>query len=181
MTEQIICAGFGGQGVLLAGQILAYAGLAEGKNVSWLPAYGPEMRGGTANCNVVVSDEEVASPVVVEADCAIVMNRPSMEMFERAVRPNGLLIMNSDLIEVQPARGDIKVLRIPANSLAEQAGSVKAANMVMLGAYNACVCIVENKTIIQCLEKVMGEKKKHLIPLNEKAIDMGMEAAKKQL
>ncbi len=181
MTEQIICAGFGGQGVLLAGQILAYAGLAEGKNVSWLPAYGPEMRGGTANCNVVVSDEEVASPVVVEADCAIVMNRPSMEMFERAVRPNGLLIMNSDLIEVQPTRGDIKVLRIPANRLAEQAGSVKAANMVMLGAYNACVRIVENKTIIQCLEKVMGEKKKHLIPLNEKAIDMGMEAAKKQL
>ncbi|MDL2236507.1 2-oxoacid:acceptor oxidoreductase family protein [Christensenellaceae bacterium OttesenSCG-928-K19] len=180
MTEQIICAGFGGQGVLLAGQILAYAGLEEGKNVSWLPSYGPEMRGGTANCNVVVSDEEVASPVVVEADCAIVMNRPSMEMFEQAVKPGGLLIMNSDLIEVEPSRDDIRVLRIPANSLAEQAGSVKAANMVVLGVYNACANIVDNKTIIKCLEKLMGEKKKHLIPLNEKAIDMGSGEAKKQ-
>lgn len=181
MTEQVICAGFGGQGVLLAGQILAYAGLEEGKQVSWLPSYGPEMRGGTANCNVVVSDEEVASPVVVEADCAIVMNRPSMEMFEKAVKPGGLLIINSDLIEVEPTRSDIKVIKVPANTLAEQAGSTKAANMVILGAYNACANVVENKTIIKCLEKLMGEKKKHLIPMNEKAIDMGMEEAKKQV
>jgi 2-oxoglutarate ferredoxin oxidoreductase subunit gamma len=180
MTEQIIFAGFGGQGVLLAGQIMAYAGMEEGKNVSWLPSYGPEMRGGTANCNVVVSDEEVASPVVVEADCAVVMNRPSMEMFEKSVKPGGLLIMNSDLIEVEPTRTDIKVLRIPANSIAEQAGSIKAANMVILGAYNACANLVDNKTIVKCLEKVMGEKRKHLIPMNEKAIDMGMQEAKKQ-
>lgn len=181
MTEQIIFAGFGGQGVLLAGQIVAYAGMEEGKNVSWLPSYGPEMRGGTANCNVVVSDEEVASPVVVEADCAVVMNRPSMEMFESAIRPGGLLLLNSDLIEVEPTRTDIKIIRIPANTLAEQAGTIKAANMVILGAYNACVNLVDNKTIIACLEKIMGEKKKHLIPMNEQALAMGAQAAREQL
>lgn len=178
MTEHIIFAGFGGQGVLLAGQIMAYAGLEEGKNVSWLPSYGPEMRGGTANCNVVISDEEVASPVVVEADCAVVMNRPSMEQFEKAVKPGGVLIINSDLIEVEPKREDITVYKIPANTLAQQAGSIKAANMVVLGAYNACAHAVDNKTIINCLAKLMGEKKKHLIPMNEKALEAGANAVK---
>ncbi len=178
MTEQIILAGFGGQGVLLAGQILAYAGLSEGKNVSWLPSYGPEMRGGTANCNVVVSDDEVGSPVVVEADCAIVMNRPSLEKFEKDIKAGGLLIINSDLVTIEPTRTDLKVLKVAANTLAEQAGSQKAANMVVLGAYNACSNLVQNKTIIECLSKIMGEGKKHLIPLNEKAIELGAQAAK---
>ncbi|MBC5648087.1 2-oxoacid:acceptor oxidoreductase family protein [Christensenella tenuis] len=178
MTEQIILAGFGGQGVLLAGQIIAYAGMNEGKNVSWLPSYGPEMRGGTANCNVVVSDEEVGSPVVVEADCLIVMNRPSLEKYEKDLKPGGLLLLDSDLIEIEPTRSDIKVIKVPANSLAEQAGSIKAANMVMLGAYNACAHVVQNKTIIECLEKIMGEKKAHLIPMNEQALELGAQAAK---
>jgi len=173
MTQNIIFAGFGGQGVLLAGQIIAYAGLSEGKNVSWLPSYGPEMRGGTANCNVVVSDEEVASPVVVEADCAVVMNRPSLEQFESAVKPGGVLIINSDLIEVEPTRTDITVYKVPANSLAEEAGSIKAANMVVLGAYNACAHAVADESIIKSLEKLMGERKKHLIPMNEKAMAAG--------
>jgi len=162
MTEQIILAGFGGQGVLLAGQIIAYAGMNEGKNVSWLPSYGPEMRGGTANCNVVVSDEEVGSPVVVEADCLIVMNRPSLEKYEKDLKPGGLLLLDSDLIEIEPTRSDIKVIKVPANSLAEQAGSIKAANMVMLGAYNACAHVVQNKTIIEC----------------EQALELGAQAAK---
>ena len=104
MTEEIILAGFGGQGVLLAGQISAYAGMNEGKNVSWLPSYGPEMRGGTANCNVVVSDGEVGSPVVVDADCVLVMNRPSLEKYEKDLKPGGLLLINSDLIEIEPTR-----------------------------------------------------------------------------
>lgn len=181
MSEQIIFAGFGGQGVLLAGQVLAYAGMKEGKNVSWLPSYGPEMRGGTANCNVVISDEEVASPVVVEADCAVVMNRPSMEQFETAVKPGGYLIMNSDLIEIEPNRADITVIKIPANTLAEEAGTLKAANMVILGAYNACRNIVDNATILKALEKIMGERKKHLIPLNEKALELGKKAAEEQI
>ncbi len=178
MTEQIILAGFGGQGVLLAGQIIAYAGMNEGKNVSWLPSYGPEMRGGTANCNVVVSDEEVGSPVVVEADCVLVMNRPSLEKYEKDLKPGGLLLMNSDLIEIEPTRSDVKVIKVPANTLAEKVGSVKAANMVMLGAYNACANVVDNKTIIDCLAKIMGEKKAHLIPMNEQALEAGAQAAK---
>ena len=115
MTEEIIFAGFGGQGVLLAGQVVTYAGMEAGKHVSWLPSYGPEMRGGTSNCSVVVSDEEVASPVVLDADSIVAMNRPSMEKFESAVKPGGVLVMNSDLIEIEPTRDDIKVIRIPAN------------------------------------------------------------------
>ncbi|MEF9864575.1 MAG: 2-oxoacid:acceptor oxidoreductase family protein [Christensenellaceae bacterium] len=178
MTEQIILAGFGGQGVLLAGQIIAYAGMNEGKNVSWLPSYGPEMRGGTANCNVVVSDGEVGSPVVVEADCLLVMNRPSLEKYEKDLKSGGLLLINSDLIEVEPKRTDIKIIKVPANTLAEQAGSIKAANMVMLGAYNACAKVVKNKTIIECLAKIMGAKKAKLIPMNETALQLGADAAK---
>ncbi len=181
MTEQIIVAGFGGQGVLLAGQILAYAGMEEGKNVSWFPSYGPEMRGGTANCNVVISSDEVASPVVVDADCAIVMNKASLMQFEKNVKPGGYLIVNTDLVDIKPTRDDIKVIDIAANKIAESAGSIKAANMVILGAYNACKNVVENKTIIKCLEKIMGERKKHLIPMNEKAIELGKEAALAQL
>ena len=178
MTEQIILAGFGGQGMLLAGQIIAYAGMNEGKNVSWLPSYGPEMRGGTANCSVVVSDDEVGSPVVVEADCVIVMNRPSLEKYEDVLKPGGLLILNSDLIEIEPKRTDIKVVKVAANSIAEQAGSIKAANMVILGAYNECKKVVQNKTIIECLANIMGEKKAKLIPMNEHALEMGAQAAR---
>lgn len=178
MMEQIILAGFGGQGVLLAGQVIAYAGMNEGKNVSWLPSYGPEMRGGTANCNVVVSDDEVGSPVVVEADCVIVMNRPSLEKYEKDLKPGGLLLLDSDLIEIEPTRKDIKIIKIPANTLAQQAGNAKAANMVMLGAYNECAHVVENGTIIECLASIMGKKKAHLIPMNEKALELGANAAK---
>ena len=123
MTEQVIMAGFGGQGMLLAGQILAYAGLDEGKNVSWLPSYGPEMRGGTANCCVIVSDEEIGSPVVAEADTVIVMNRPSLDKYESAVKTGGLLIINSSLIDQKSTREDIDVVYVPANELAEELGT----------------------------------------------------------
>lgn len=181
MTEEIIFAGFGGQGVLLAGQVVTYAGMESGKHVSWLPSYGPEMRGGTSNCNVVVSDEEVASPVVLDADSVVAMNRPSMEKFENAVKPGGVLIMNSDLIEIEPTRTDIKVIRIPANTLAEEAGNIRAANMVALGALNACRHLLTDEAIIAALTKIMGERKKKLIPLNEKALELGEEAARKQL
>lgn len=181
MTEEIIFAGFGGQGVLLAGQIVTYAGMEEGKYVSWLPSYGPEMRGGTANCAVVVSDEEIASPVVSQADSVIVMNRPSLGMFESAVKPGGLLILNTDLIEDEPQRDDIQIVRIPANTLAEEAGTIRAANMVILGAFNACRQLLDDETVIACLAKIMGERKKHLIPVNEKAMALGREAAAAQI
>ena len=176
--EQIILAGFGGQGVLLAGQLLAYAGLMEEKNVSWLPSYGPEMRGGTANCCVIVTDNEVGSPVVTEADTVIVMNRPSLDKYESFVKKGGLLIINSTLIDKKATRDDIDVLYVPANELAEQAGSVKAANMVALGAYLERTHIVQNKNVIAALEKIMGAKKTKLIPLNEKALELGAECAK---
>ena len=176
--EQIILAGFGGQGVLLAGQLLAYAGLMEEKNVSWLPSYGPEMRGGTANCCVIVTDGDVGSPIVTEADTVIVMNRPSLDKYESFVKKGGLLIINSTLIDKKATRDDIDVLYVPANQLAEQAGSVKAANMVALGAYLERTHIVQNKSVIAALEKIMGAKKTKLIPLNEKALELGAECAK---
>ena len=181
MLEQVVFAGFGGQGVLFAGQVLAYSGMIEGKQVSWLPSYGPEMRGGTANCNVVISEDEVASPVVTDADCAIVMNRPSLEMFEKTIHPGGWLVLNSDLIAVEPLRKDIKIVKIPANSLAEQAGNVKAANMVVLGAYNSLAAIVQKETIIEALSHIMGESKRHLIHMNEKALELGEAVAGRQI
>ena len=178
MTQQIIMAGFGGQGMLLAGQILAYAGLEEGKNVSWLPSYGPEMRGGTANCSVVVSDEDISAPCFSEADCVIAMNRPSLEKYESYVRPGGLLIINSSLIDIKTTRTDVDTVYIEANRIAESIGTVKAANMVALGAYIEKTGIVKPETAIKCLAAKMGEKKAKLIPLNEKAMKAGAEAAK---
>lgn len=178
MTQQVIMAGFGGQGMLLAGQILAYAGLEEGKNVSWLPSYGPEMRGGTANCSVVVSDSEIGAPVFSEADTVIVMNRPSLEKFESAVKPGGILIVNSSLIDIKATRDDIKVVYIEANKIAEEVGSSKAANMVALGAYIELAKTVKPETAIKCLAKKMGERKAKLIPMNEKAMAEGAKATK---
>ena len=164
--------------MLLAGQILAYAGLMEEKNVSWLPSYGPEMRGGTANCSVIVSDDEVGSPIVVEADTVIVMNRPSLDKYESFVKKGGLLIINSSLIDKKAEREDIEVLYVPANELAGQAGSEKAANMVVLGAYLAKSHAVKKESIIKVLEHLMEGKKARHIPMNEKALDMGAECAK---
>ena len=134
MEKRMIIAGFGGQGVLLIGQLIAYAGMLADKEVSWMPSYGPEMRGG-ANCAVVVSDEPVASPKVEEADLVIAMNRPSMELFEKALVPGGVLIYNSSLIDVKPTRQDIQVVAVPCNDIANDLGSLRSTNMVMLGAY----------------------------------------------
>jgi 2-oxoglutarate ferredoxin oxidoreductase subunit gamma len=135
MIEQVIMAGFGGQGVMSMGQLLAYSGMLEGKNVSWLPSYGPEMRGGTANCNVIVSDDEIGSPIVTEATAVIAMNLPSLDKFEHSVMPGGTLIINSSLIERKCSRTDIDVFYIPANEIADELGNNRVANMVMLGAY----------------------------------------------
>ena len=178
MTQQVIMAGFGGQGMLLAGQILAYAGLEEGKNVSWLPSYGPEMRGGTACCSVVVSDEEIGAPCFSEADTVIVMNRPSLEKYEASVKAGGLLIVNSTLIDIKATRDDIEVVYVEINKLAEEVGTVKAANMVALGAYIEKTHAFKPETAIKCLAKKMGEKKAKLIPLNEKAMQAGAQATK---
>lgn len=179
INEKIICAGFGGQGVMLIGQLLAYSGMMEEKQVSWLPSYGPEMRGGTANCNVIVSDEPVASPVITnDATCAIVMNLPSLEKFEASVEEGGKILINSSLIEKKAGRNDIKAYYVPANDIAIDVGNDRVANMVMLGAYLKLTEIVKPETIIEALKKIFGDKKAHLIDVNKTALSQGMAAVK---
>jgi 2-oxoglutarate ferredoxin oxidoreductase subunit gamma len=176
MTEQIIIAGFGGQGVMSMGQLLAYAGMLEGKNVSWLPSYGPEMRGGTANCNVIITDDMVASPIVTQASVVIALNKPSLDKFESAVVPGGMLFVNSSLIDRKSVRDDIDVFYIPANEIADQLGNARIANTVVLGAYLAKTeGSVSPNSIIEALKKVLGPEKQDLIPLNEEALERGAE------
>lgn len=173
MTNEIIIAGFGGQGVLTMGQLLAYAGMTEGKNVSWMPSYGPEMRGGTANCNVIISEDEVGSPIVTEADAVLVMNRPSLDKYEAALKPGGMLFINTSLIDKKATRSDILVYDVPANDIAQQAGNARVANIAMLGAYIAASGVVTKKSVIAAIEYMLGKSKAHLIPVNETAIDQG--------
>lgn len=181
MEERIIAAGFGGQGVMALGQLLTYAGMVEDKNVSWLPSYGPEMRGGTANCNVVISTSPVGSPVVVEATTALVLNKPSLDKFEDAVVPGGRLFINSSLIEDKSTREDIDVLYIPANDIANDLGNTRVANMVMLGAYIEATKTVELESIYEAFTKVFGEHRAHLLPINKEALEKGAEAVRNQM
>lgn len=181
MEERIVCAGFGGQGVMAIGQILTYAGMIEDKYVSWLPSYGPEMRGGTANCGVIISNEAVGSPVVVNSTSAIVMNKPSLDKFEESVVKDGKLFINSSLINQKAVRNDIQVYYIPANEIADSIGNGRVANMVMLGAYLEANKIVKLESILEGFTKVFGENKAHLIPINKKALEKGAEAAREQM
>ena len=174
-----IFAGFGGQGVLLIGKLVAYAGMDEGRNVSWLPSYGPEMRGGTANCSVVVSDDPIASPVLSMADCVITMNTPSRDKFEANVLPGGKLFINSSIIDKKATRTDIDVYYVPCNDIADQLGNPKVLNMAMLGAYLEATKVVGVESVLQALLHSLGEKKAHLIPLNRQAIEMGAESIRK--
>lgn len=176
MTRKIVMAGFGGQGVMAMGQLISYAGMLEGKHVSWYPSYGPEMRGGAANCSVVVSETEVGSPIIAVADDVIVMNEPSLELFESHVRPGGNLLINSSLVTSEPTRTDINVYKIPVNDIAIDIGNARVANMVMLGAYLKATELVEVPSVIKAFTKVYGDKKKKLIPTNEKAIEYGQNA-----
>ncbi|MFZ5975345.1 MAG: 2-oxoacid:acceptor oxidoreductase family protein [Bacillota bacterium] len=176
MEHRIVFAGFGGQGVLSMGMLVTYAGMLEGKEVSWLPSYGPEMRGGTANCNVIVSDEPVSSPIITEPTAAIVMNRPSLDKFESTVEKNGLLFINSSLIEVKSTRDDISVIYVPTNEIAGELGNLRVANMVMLGAVLKKTQVVSIKSVMDSFLKVLGENKAKLIPINERALEAGMNA-----
>ena len=153
-SQQIIFAGFGGQGILSMGKFLAYAGMDADLNVSWLPSYGPEMRGGTANCSVIVQDEPVGSPIVTKADSVVVMNRPSLDKFEDTIVPGGLLILDADLVDRTPVRTDIEIISIPAQTVAEEIGSKTIANMVLLGALVA-------KTGIVSMDKLLASLKAH--------------------
>ncbi|WP_105615988.1 2-oxoacid:acceptor oxidoreductase family protein [Vallitalea okinawensis] len=178
MTEKVIIAGFGGQGVMSIGQMLTYAGMKEDKEVSWLPSYGPEMRGGTANCNVIVSDHMVASPIITEATTVMALNLPSLDKFEKEVRKDGLLIVNSSLIEKKAERDDIKVHYIPANDIAVELGNAKIANMVMLGAFLELTKTVTVESVLEALKKVLGESKAHLVPINREALQKGAECVR---
>ena len=173
MTHEIIMAGFGGQGVMSMGKILAEAALKEGKNVSWLPSYGPEMRGGTANCNVIVSDEPVGAPVVSEATAALILNRPSLAKFEDAVVPGGVLIINSSLVEQKASREDIKVYYVPANDIANELGNGRIVNMVMLGAYLEASGAAKQDTIMEIITEIFSGKKASVIPVNKEALVRG--------
>ena len=178
MNLQMIFAGFGGQGVLLMGQLIAYAGMVMGKEVSWMPSYGPEMRGGSANCSVVVSDEPVGSPRVEEADLIVAMNKPSLAVFENSVVPGGLLLYNSSLIDVKPTRSDIRAVGIPANDIAAELGSAKVTNMVMLGAVARLTGAFTAEELVEAMRHKFGPAKEHMMPKNREAIERGMAAAK---
>jgi 2-oxoglutarate ferredoxin oxidoreductase subunit gamma len=174
MLMEVVMAGFGGQGLMLIGKLLAEASMDEGKEVSWLPSYGPEMRGGTANCTVVVSDTPVASPVINMPQSLIVMNRPSLEKFGPQVKPGGLILINSSLIDIGTGRKDIREVRIPCNDEAQALGSDKSANMVALGAYVAITNVCKLDTVIKWMEHQF-ESKTAVIELNRKALKRGYE------
>jgi len=169
-SQEIIFAGFGGQGIISMGKILAYAGMDVNMNVSWLPSYGPEMRGGTANCSVIVSDEAVGSPIVTNPTSLVVMNRPSLDKFEKEILPGGLLILDSDLVERPVERDDIEVIKIPAQTEADSLGSKQIANMVLLGALVAKTQIVSMETLLQSLKDHGKEK---FFEINRKALEIG--------
>lgn len=178
-TDRVICAGFGGQGVMSMGQLLTYAGMIEGKEVSWLPSYGPEMRGGTANCAVTVSDKPVASPLIAnDATCTIAMNLPSLDKFESEVVAGGKILVNSSLIERKVEREDVDAYYINANELALELGNPRVANMIMLGAYLELSKTVEVDSVLEAFKKVFGPSKEKFVPLNKEALLKGAEAVK---
>ncbi len=178
MTKEFIFAGFGGQGMLLIGKFMAMACMLDGKHVSWLPSYGPEMRGGTANCSVIVSDEDVASPLVDMADCIVAMNLPSLDKFESHVRPGGTLVINSSIIERKSERTDINVVYCDAMKIAEEVGNPKGANVAILGALLEKESVVSVDKMVEAIRIELGERKAKFLEGNKKALIAGMEAAK---
>ncbi|MFZ5649674.1 MAG: 2-oxoacid:acceptor oxidoreductase family protein [Bacillota bacterium] len=175
MYEQVIVAGFGGQGVLTCGQILALAAMAEGKYVTWMPSYGPEQRGGTASCVVTLSDRPIGSPLAENPTAALVFNRPSLAKFEPRVKPGGLLLINSSIIRAHHQRADLVSYRVPADDTARRMGLAKAANIVMLGAYLAVSKVVSSGAVETALRQYLGDKKQHLVEVNLKALAAGQD------
>jgi len=172
MVTKMFFAGSGGQGVLLMGQMITYAAMNEDKEVTFLPSYGPEMRGGTANCTVVVSDDKpVSCPLIYDADAVVVMNLPSLLKFESMVKPGGKLFINSSIVDREPTRTDIEVIKVPANELAIELGNARAANIIMLGAFRRGTNVVSAEAIDYMLRKTFSGRKASLLDLNLKAID----------
>jgi 2-oxoglutarate ferredoxin oxidoreductase subunit gamma len=175
MLQEMIFAGFGGQGVLSMGTLLAYAAMKEGKEVSWMPSYGPEMRGGTANCIVNISDQPISSPIVSEYDMAVILNQPSLRKFESRVKKGGVLIWESTNIKNPPTRTDIDIYPIPAvDKATNELKNVRVMNMLLLGVLTKINNIVKKESLMIALKETLPERHHHLIPLNEKAIEIGM-------
>jgi 2-oxoglutarate ferredoxin oxidoreductase subunit gamma len=173
--QEIIFAGFGGQGILSMGKFLAYGGMEENLNVSWLPSYGPEMRGGTANCSVILTEDNIGSPVVYDPSTVVVMNRPSLDKFEKAVVKGGLLIVDSDLVNRESDRKDIDIIKIPAQTIAEEMGSKTIANMILLGALVEKTKVIPMESLLKALKEHGKEK---FYEMNKKALEKGAEFAK---
>ncbi len=177
MQSEVMFAGFGGQGILLSAKILAYAAMEEGMEVAWVPSYGPEMRGGTAYCTVVVSDKPIGSPVIRNPLHLVAMNRPSLEKFAPVVKPNGVILINSSLISIVSGRNDVDELIVPVNDIATKLGNVRSANIVALSAFVARSKIVDFDILRESVKKEFSKKAK-LIPLNMEAVKAGEEAGK---
>jgi 2-oxoglutarate ferredoxin oxidoreductase subunit gamma len=177
MAHEIVLAGFGGQGILFLGKMIAMAGMLEGKQVSWIPSYGPEMRGGTANCSVVVSDRLIGTPMVTHPNVLVAMNRPSLEKFESKMQPKGFLLINRTLIEIPHTRQDIEALYLEITGLAGKIGNPRLANIVALGGLISRVPIVSKDSVIEALRLELSGKKAALLQLNLQALDAGQQAA----
>jgi 2-oxoglutarate ferredoxin oxidoreductase subunit gamma len=176
MQSEVMFAGFGGQGILLSGKLLAHAAMEEGHEVAWVPSYGPEMRGGTAYCTVVISDRPIGSPVIKNPTHLVAMNRPSLEKFAHEIKPQGIILINSSLITIEADRPDCDVLKVPATDLAKKLGNARAANVVAISAFVARSRIVQIETLKKCVENEFKRKPK-LIPMNMAAVEAGIEAA----
>ena len=173
MYSQVLIAGFGGQGVLTCGQVLALAATLEGRHVTWMPSYGPEQRGGTASCVVTISDRRIGSPLLENLSAALIFNNPSLVKFEPQVSKGGLLILNSCMVKTDPARGDLIVHRVPADEIAGEEGMRRASNIVMLGACVAAGSVVSLEAALEAVVQYLGPKKQHLVEVNRKALVAG--------
>jgi 2-oxoglutarate ferredoxin oxidoreductase subunit gamma len=178
MLTKTIFSGFGGQGVLSMGYTLATAAMLEGKYVTYFPSYGVEVRGGTANCTVAVGDEEIASPVASDPEFIVAMNQPSFARFQSILQSGGLILVNSSIVDVSSARGDIEIVSVPTSELAEKIGTIKVANMIMLGAFIKVSGIISYDFMIKNLVAILGEGKAKLIKLNKEALEMGFNYVK---
>lgn len=175
METSIIIAGFGGQGVLFAGQLLAYAGMDTGQHVTWIPSYGPEMRGGTANCTVIISDSPIGAPLVAAPDVAIVLNQPSFDKYEPLVKPEGLLVVNSSIVPAESERANLEAVYLAANDIAEEFGSVKMLNVATLGAMLARRPVLALEQVERALVDHLPAKKANLIEANRQVLQRGYE------
>jgi 2-oxoglutarate ferredoxin oxidoreductase subunit gamma len=181
MQIEIIISGFGGQGALFAGQLLAYTGLDNDLHVTWFPSYGPEMRGGTAHCVVIISDDEIGAPIVRNPAAVIVMNIPSLERYEPLVRPGGVLVVNTSLVDRNPEREDISVVLVPANEIAEELGSLRLANLVLLGALLDRLDVLSIEQVGEGLKEHIPAHRRNLLDLNLEALRRGAKLSKAQL